>query len=81
MNNTIFKKTMENVRKHRDIKLVATERRRNYLVSEPNCYTIKFFTENLLAIAMKKAQRLMNKAVYLGLSRLELSKILMYEFC
>ena len=45
---------MENVRKHRDIKLVTTERRRNYLVSEPNYHTTRFFTENLLAIEMKK---------------------------
>ena len=54
MNNTVFRKTMENVRKHRDIKPVATERRRNYLVSEPNCLTTKFFTEYLLAIETKK---------------------------
>ena len=54
MNNAVFGKTMENVRKHRDIKLVTTERRRNYLVSEPNYHTTKFFTENLLAIEMKK---------------------------
>ena len=52
--NTVFAKTMENVRKHGDIKLVTTERRRNYLVSEPNYHTIKLFTENLLAIEMKK---------------------------
>ena len=45
---------MENVRKHRDIKLVATERRKNYLVSEPNHHTTKFFTENLLALGMRK---------------------------
>ena len=50
MNNAIFGKTMGNVRKHRDIKLVTTERRRNYLVSEPNYHTTKFFTKNLLAI-------------------------------
>ena len=50
MNNAVFGKTMENVRKHRDIKLVTTERRRNYLVSEPNYHTTKFFTEHLLAI-------------------------------
>ena len=54
MNNTIFGKTMENVRQHRDIKLVTAERRRNYLVSEPNYHTTKLFTENLLAIEMKK---------------------------
>ena len=45
---------MKNVRKHRDINLVTTERRRNYLISEPNYHTIKFLTENLLAIEMKK---------------------------
>ena len=52
MNNAVFGKIMENVRKHRDIKLVITERGRNYLVSEPNYHTTKFFTENLLAIEM-----------------------------
>ena len=54
MNNAVFEKTMENVRKHRDIKLVTTERRRNYLVSEPNFHTTKFFIERDLAIQMKK---------------------------
>ena len=54
MNNAVFGKTMENVRKHRDIKLVTTERRRNYLVSEPNYHTTKFFTENVLATEIKK---------------------------
>ena len=72
---------MENVRKHRDIKLVTTERRRKYLVSEPNYHTSKNFTENLLAIEIKKIESLINITVYLGLSILELSKILMYEFC
>ena len=68
MKNAVFGKTMENVRKHRDIKLVTTERWRNYLVSEPNYHTTKFFTENLLEIEMKKAQILMNKPVNLGFS-------------
>ena len=54
MNNAVFGKTVENVRKHKDIKLVTTERRRNCLVSEPNYHTTSFFTENLLAIEMKK---------------------------
>ena len=70
---------MENVRKHRDIKLITTERRRNYLVSEPNYHTTKLFKEHLLAIEMKKTEILMNKLVYLRLSVLELSKTLMYE--
>ena len=80
MNDAVFGKTMENVRKHRNIKLVTTERRRNYLVSEPNYYTTKFFTENLLAIEMKKTQITMNKPVYLGLSILDLSKTEMHDF-
>ena len=50
----VFKNIMQNVKKHRDIKLVPTKRRRNYLISEPSCHTTKFFTENLLAIEMKK---------------------------
>ena len=54
MNNSVFGKTMENVRKHRDIKLVTTDENRNKLVSEPNYYTTKRFSENLLAIEMKK---------------------------
>ena len=73
MNNAVFRETMETVRKHRYIKIVATERRRNYLVSEPNYHTTNIFTENLLAIEMKQTEILMKKAVYLGLSILELS--------
>ena len=80
MNNAVFGKTMENVRKHRDIKLVTTDKRRNKLVSEPNYYTIKCFSESLVAIEMKKTKIKINKPIYLGLSILESSKILMYEF-
>ena len=80
MNNVVLGKGMENLKKHRNIKLVTTERRRNYLLSEPNYYTTKFFAENLLAIEMRKTEILMNKPVYLELSISELSKILMYEF-
>ena len=80
MNNAAFGKTMENVRKHRDIKLVTTDKSRNRLVSEPNYHTTKWFLENLLAIEMKKTKIKMNKPIYLGLSILEISKTLMYEF-
>ena len=77
MNNSVFGKNMKNVQKH---KLVTTERRRNYLVSETNYYTTKFFTENLLAIEMRKTQILLNKLVYLGLSISDLSKTVIYNF-
>ena len=68
MNNAVFGKTMENVRKHRDIKLVTTDKRRNRLASEPNYHTAKWFSENLLAIEMKKIKVKMNKLIYLALS-------------
>ena len=61
MNNAVFGKTIENVGKHRDIKLVTTHRKRKYLVSELNYHTTKFFTENLLAIEMRENQVLMNR--------------------
>ena len=67
MNNIAFGKTMENVRNHRDIKLVTTDKRRNQLVSEPNYHTTKWFSENLLVIETKKTKVKMNKPVYLGL--------------
>ena len=75
MNNAVFGKTMENVRKHRDIKLVSTNKRRNYYVSEPNYHTTKCFPETLLAIEMKKI-----KIKMIGLSILEIIKTLIYEF-
>ena len=62
MNNEDFEKTMENVRKHRDIKLVTTERKSNYLVSEPNFYARTFFREHLLAIEMKKNRDIYEQA-------------------
>ena len=80
MNNAVFGKTMENVRKHRDIKLVKTDHKRNNLVSEPNYHTMKLISENLSIIEMKKVKVKMNKSIYLGLSILEISKIIMYEF-
>ena len=69
MNKSVYGKTMENVRKHRDIKLVTTDIKSNKLVSEPNYHTAKRFFENLLAIEIKKkkAKVKMNKPVYLGI--------------
>ena len=78
-NNAVFGKTMENVRKHRYIKLVTTERRRNYLVLEPNYHTKKFFTENMLVIEIKKNRDTYEQACPI-LSILEFRKTLMYEF-
>ena len=60
-NNSVFGKTTENVRKHRDIKLVPTDKKRNKLVSEPNYHTTKCFSENLLAIEMKKKKKIQNE--------------------
>ena len=74
MNNAVFGKTMENVKKHRDIKLVTTDKRRNQLVSEPNYHTAKYFSEDLLAIETKKIKVKMNKPVCLGFPLLEISK-------
>ena len=80
MNNAVFGKTMENVRKHSDIKLVKTDKKRNKLVSEPNYHTMKPIDDNLAIIEMKKVKVKMNKPIYLGLSILDISKITMYEF-
>ena len=80
INNSVFEKTMENVRSHRDIKLVTTDERRNKLVSEPNYHTTKHSSENLLAIEMKKTKIIMNKPIYLDQAILDISKTLMYEF-
>ena len=71
---------MENVRQHRDMKLVTTYKRRNQLTSEPNYHTTKYFSENLMAIEMKKTKVKMNKPIYLGMSILDISKTLMHEF-
>ena len=80
MNNAVFGKTMENVRKHRDIKLVKTDKKRNKLASEPNFHTMKLIDNNLTIIGMRKVKVKVNKPIYLGLSILDISKITMYEF-
>ena len=80
MNNAVFGKTMENIRKHRDIKLVTTDKKRNELVSDPNYHTMNYISKDLSIIEMNKTKVKMNKLIYLGLSILDISKILMYEF-
>ena len=80
MNNAVFRKTMESVRKRRDIKLVTTDKRRNQLASEPDYHTTKYFLEKLMATEMKKIKAKMNKPIYLGMSILDISKMFMYEF-
>ena len=80
MNNAVFGKTMENIRKHKDIKLVTTNKRRSKLVSEPNYHTMNYISEDLSIIEMNKTKVKLNKPIYLGFSILEISKLLMYEF-
>ena len=79
MNNYVFEKTIENVRNHRDIKVVTTNRQRHILASEPNYYTTKRISEDVLIMEMKKVEVKMNKPIYLGMSILDISKTLMYE--
>ena len=80
MNHAVFGKTVTNVRKHRNSKLVITDKRRNQLASEPNYHTTKYFSENLMATELKKTKVKINKPIYLGMSILDISKTLMYEF-
>ena len=80
MNNAVFGKTMENIRKHRDIKIVTTDKKRNKLVSEPNYHTMNYISEDLSIIEMNKTKVKMNKLLCLRLSILDISKILMYKF-
>ena len=75
-----WKKAMKNVRNQRDIKLITTEARKNYFISEPNSYATKMLSDNLLATKMKRSQILMNRIVYLDISILEISKKVMCEF-
>ena len=78
INNSVFGKTTENVRNHRDIKLVTSDKRREWLVSEPNYHLHKNFSDDLMAIEMKKTWVKMIEPSYLGMSILDISKILMY---
>ena len=80
INNSVFGKTMENVRNYRDVKLVTTDKRRKWLVSEPNYHTHKEISEHLMEIEMQKTKVKMTKPIYLDMWILDISKILIYEF-
>ena len=80
INNAVFGKTMEIVRKHTDIKLVTNYKKRGKLASKPNYHIQKWFSKSFLAIEMKKTKLKMNKPIFLGFSILEISKTSMYEF-
>ena len=79
-NNSVFGKIMENVRNHRDIRIVTTDKKRSILASEPNYHSTKYISKNLLIMEMKKVEVRMNKPMYLGQAILNISKTLMYEF-
>ena len=78
--NYVFGKAMQNIRNHRDIKLVTSDKRRKRLVSEPNYHSHKDFSDSFMAIEIKKASVKMIKPLYLGMSILDISKTLIYEF-
>ena len=80
MNNSVFGKTMENIRNRVDVKLVNTEEKLKKLVAKPNYRSRKIFSENLVSVHMKKTSLTMNKPIYLGMCILELSKTIMYDF-
>ena len=66
MNNSVFGKTMKNVRNHRDIKIVTTNKQRKKFASEPNYHTTKYISKDLLIMEMKKVEVKMNKPIYLA---------------
>ena len=79
MNNSVFGKTMENVRNYRDIKIVTTNKQRNQFASEPNYHSTKRISKDLLIMEMKQVEVKMNKPVYLDQAILDISKTLMYK--
>ena len=80
INNAVLGRSLMNVRSHRDIKLVTNDKKRCKLVSKPNYHTKKQFSENFLAMEMKKAKTKMNVPVYIGFTILEVSKTVMWKF-
>ena len=80
MNNSVFGKTMKNIRKRVDVRLVTSEKQMIKISSKPTFVSSKIFNENLVAVRRVKERLLMNKPIYVGMSILDLSKCLMYDF-
>ena len=80
MKNIVFIKTINNLNNPRDFRVIAIESRKNILISESSYDTTKVFSEYLLVIEVKRTQMLINKSVYLALSILERSKMILYDF-
>ena len=80
MNNSVFGKTMENIRNRKDIKLVTSKQQALKLIAKPNFKNRTIFTENLISVHMGKTKLVFNKPVYVGMCILDISKTLMYNF-
>ena len=80
MNNSVFGKTMENIRNRKDIKLVTSKQQALKLIAKPNFKHRTIFTENLISVHMSKTKLVFNKPVYVGMCILDVSKVLMYDF-
>ena len=80
MNNSVFGKTMENLHKRVDIRLVTDEKKLEKLTSKPTCVSSKIFNENLMPVHKVKETLTLNKPAYVGICILDLSKMLMYDF-
>ena len=80
MNNSVFGKTMESLRKRVSIELVKDAERAEKLINKPNFVDVKIFDEFLIAVKMRKTRVVMNKPIYAGMTTLDLSKLLMFNF-
>ena len=80
MNNSVFGKMIENVRKRREIKLIVTEQSRKKLVSEPNYASCTTFSDHLMAVEMRKTRIFIDKPILIGQTILDKGQVLMYEF-